>query len=115
MSHFSKLPEFEKEFSKLSKKYPSLPDDLKKLERLIALNPVGMGTNFVTIHHSEEAKIVKARLACKSLKERSVRIIYAYHEYITTFVHIEIYFKGDKENEDSLRIKHYLSSLSMPQ
>ena len=56
MSNFDALPEFEKEFSKLSKKYPSLPDDLKKLERLIALNPVGMGTNFVTIHHSDEAK-----------------------------------------------------------
>lgn len=114
MSNFDALPEFEKEFSKLSKKYPSLPDDLKKLERLIALNPVGMGTNFVTIHHSEEAKIVKARLACKSLKERSVRIIYAYHEDITTFVHIEIYFKGDKANEDTERIKDYLDSIKKP-
>jgi|SRR3989344_6142853 len=112
MSRFNRLPEFEKEFSKLSKKYPSLPVDLKKLERLIALKPVGFGTNFVTIHHGSTVKIVKTRLACKSLRNRSIRIIYAYHEHITTFVHIEIYFKGNKENEDRGRIEEYLKGLS---
>jgi len=111
MSHFKRLPEFEKEFLKLSKKYPSLADDLKKLERLITLNPVGLGTNFVTIHHSDEVKIVKTRLACKSLRNRSIRIIYAYHQNILTFVHIEIYFKGDKENEDRARIADYLKNV----
>lgn len=111
MNRFNQLPEFEKEFSKLFRKYPSLPEDLKKLESIIAINPVGVGINFVTIHHSPEAKIIKARLACKSLKNRSVRVIYAYHENSTTFVHIEIYYKGDKENEDRERIKRYLKTL----
>jgi|SRR3989344_5577646 len=111
MSHFNQLPEFEKEFLKLSRKYPSLPSDLKKLETLISLHPVGLGTNFVTIHHSLEVKIVKTRLACKSLRDRSMRIIYAYHESTTTFVHIEIYFKGNKENEDRERIKAYLKNI----
>ena len=109
MSHFDRLPEFEKEFVKLSKKYRSLPEDLEKLERLISLNPVGLGTNFVTIHHSTEVKIVKTRLACKSLRNRSMRIIYAYHQNTTTFVHIEIYFEGDKVNETFERIKNYIS------
>lgn len=111
MNHFDRLPEFEKEFSKLSKKYPSLPEDIKKLERLIALKPVGFGTNFVTIHHSPIVKIVKTRLACKSLRNRSIRIIYAYHQDTTTFMHIEIYFKGNKENEDRGRIENYLKNL----
>jgi len=108
MNQFKQLPEFEKELSKLSKKYQSLPEDLKKLERLISQNPTGMGTNFVIIHHSDEVKIVKTRLACKSLKDRSVRVIYAYHHNVFTFVFIEIYFKGVKENEDYKRIKDYL-------
>ncbi len=110
MSHFNKLPEFEKEFLKLSKKYPSLLEDLKKLEKLIEINPVGLGINFITIHHSQELRVVKTRLACKSLRGRSIRIIYAYHQNTTTFVHIEIYFKGDKENEDRERIEWYIKS-----
>lgn len=111
MSHFNQLPEFTKELSGLSKKYRSLSEDLKKLERLIALNPVGVGTNFVTIHHSPKARIVKTRLACKSLKKRSMRVIYAYHEDIVTFVYIEIYFKGDKENENKERVARYIKSI----
>lgn len=109
MNHFNQLPEFQKEFSKLFKKYPSLPEDLNKLERLIALNPVGMGANFVVVHQAPEVKIVKTRLACRSLHNRSIRIIYAYHHNTLTFMYIEIYFKGDKENEDCERIKEYLT------
>src|SRR3989344_4041080 len=100
MSRFSQTPEFEKEFLRLSSKYPSLPEDLKKLEKLISLSPVGIGTNFVTIHHLPKVKIVKTRLACKSLRDRSMRIIYAYHDVAVAFVYIEIYFKGDKESEE---------------
>jgi len=111
MSRFKQLQEFQKEFSKLVRKYPSLPEDLKKLERLITLHPVGFGTNFATMHQTPEVKIIKARLACKSLRNRSVRVIYAYHEETITFVHIEIYFKGNKENEDRGRVERYLEGL----
>jgi hypothetical protein len=111
MNHFNKLPEFEREFKKLSQKYSSLTEDLKKLEKLVAINPLGMGTNFVVIHHSDTVKIVKTRLACKSLRDRSIRIIYAYHHDNLTFMYIEMYFKGDKENEDRERIKRYLKSV----
>lgn len=108
MSHFDQLPEFEKELSKLSKKYRSLPDDLKKLERFLALDPVGLGANFVTIHHSPKVKIVKTRLACKSLRDRSMRVIYAYHDDMVTFVYIELYFKGTKDKEDMKRVTDYI-------
>lgn len=111
MSHFDKLPEFEKEFSKLSKKYPSLTEDLEKFEKLVTMNAVGFGVNFITIHHSKKIKLVKARLACKSLRDRSIRIIYAYHDDTVTFVYIELYFKGDKENEDRSRIEEYLRGI----
>ena len=110
MSHFSKLPEFENEFLKLSKKYSSLTEDLEKLERLLSISPTGMGNNFVVTHHGGSIKIVKTRLACKSLRDRSMRVIYAYHDDVVTFVYIEIYFKGDKENEDRGRIAEYLKN-----
>ena len=108
MSHFEHLPVFEKELAKLLRKYPSLTEDLEKLERLIEMYPVGYGSNFVTLHHSENIKIVKTRLACKSLKDRSMRLIYAYHDDKVTFVYLELYFKGNKVNEDRERIKEYL-------
>jgi len=111
MSRFNQLPEFEKEFSKLSKKYPSLVDDLKKFEKLVEINPTGVGKNFVILHHSEKVKIVKTRLACKRLRKRSMRVIYAHHDDTVTFVYVEFYFKGDKENEDRERIKNYLKNV----
>jgi hypothetical protein len=111
MSHFEQLPEFEKEFSKLSKKYRSLSEDLKKLERLLSLDPVGLGVNFVTLHQAPNVRIVKTRLACKTLRDRSMRVIYAYHDNTVTFVYIEIYFKGDKANEDRERVARYLKGV----
>lgn len=110
MSHFKQLPEFDKEFKKLSKKYPSLVGDLKSFEKIIETYPVGVGTNFVILHHAPNVKIVKARLACKSLRGRSVRVVYAYHDDTITFVYIEVYFKGEKENEDRARIEEYLKN-----
>lgn len=113
MSRFDQLPEFEKELKKLSKKYPSLKQDLNTLEDVLRALPTGNGKNFTVIHHSEKVKLVKTRLACKSLKDRSMRIIYAYHDETVTFVYIELYFKGNKENEDRERILKYLKNFGI--
>jgi hypothetical protein len=111
MSHFKQLPEFEKELKRLSKKYPTLHQDIKDLESVLCVLPTGSGKNFTIIHHSEKVKLVKTRLACKSLKNRAMRVIYAYHCEIVTFVYIELYFKGNKANEDRERISEYLKSV----
>ena len=111
MIHFNYLPEFEKELKKLLKKFRSLNEDIKIFEDFISQNPTGFGKNFTIIHSSEKSKIVKARLMCDSLRNRNIRIIYAYHDGNFEFVYIEIYFKGDKENEDRERIEEYLKNL----
>ncbi len=111
MTHFNQLPEFEKDFKRLAKKYQSLFEDLNKLERSISLNPTGLGNNFVIIHHDLNFKIIKTRMACRTLQDRSIRVIYAYHNDIAVFVHIEIYYKGDKESEDRERIAEYIRSI----
>jgi hypothetical protein len=62
----------------------------------------------------ENPKIFKVRrFSCRSLKGRGVqsgiRITYAYFEEGDKVEFIEMYFKGDKENEDRERIKrHYV-------
>jgi len=111
MSHFSQLPEFEREFKKLSKKYRSLNQDLKNLEIVLQNYPTGIGKNFTITYFETSLKIVKVRLVCRSLRDRSMRIIYAYHDDTFKFMYIEIYFKGDKENEDKQRVKDYLSKI----
>lgn len=108
MSRFDQLPEFEKELSKLSKKYRSLLQDIADLQEILLVLPTGSGKNFTILHNSEKVKIVKTRLACKSLRDRSMRIIYAYHGDTVTFVYIELYFKGDKEIEDMKRVADYI-------
>ena len=108
MSHFKELPEFTDEFKRLLKKYRSLEIDRTKLERLLTQHPTGAGKNFTIVHVEVDVKIVKTRMACQSLRDRSIRVVYAYHEDVVEFMYIEVYAKGDKENEDRERIKQYL-------
>ncbi len=111
MSHFNHLPEFDREFKRLAKKYRTLTNDYADFERMIAQNPTGLGKNFRILHDSLSVKIIKTYLFCDSLKGRSLRLIYAFHNDRLDFMYIEIYFKGDKENEDRERIKSYLKSI----
>jgi len=108
MSHFSRLLVFEKEFKRLSKKYRTLEDDLEKFEKVLVNFPTGSGKNFAVVHSGKEVKIVKARLACRALRNRSLRIIFAHIKQEQKIEFIEVYYKGNKENEDRDRINEYL-------
>ena len=110
MNHFDDLAEFEKEFKRLFKKYRTLDDDLEKFKKILIAAPIGIGKNFVIIYSSQTVKIIKARMACRVLRDRSLRIVYSYFEQDQRIEFIEIYFKGEKENEDRGRIKEYLSN-----
>lgn len=108
MNNFNELEEFEKEFKRLFKKYKTLNDDFEKFKQVIIATPTGIGKNFVIIHSLQNVKIVKARMACRTLRDRSLRVVYSYYEREQKVEFIEIYFKGEKENEDRERIKEYL-------
>jgi len=73
---------------------------------------LGSSKHFNVITKNEQCIIVKARLFCRYLKGSSLRIIYAFHYQSYKIDFIEIYFKGDKENEDKERIKEYLENFS---
>ena len=108
MSHFNATLEFEKDFKRLFKKYRTLDDDLEKLKEVLLGSPTGIGKNFVILYSSTSVKIVKARMACKALNNRSLRIVYPYLEQDKQFEFLELYAKGDKENENQQRIKQCL-------
>ena len=105
---FISLPEFEKEFRRLSKKYSTLNKDLETLKEVLFRFPTGYGKSFAVICTTQTVKIVKTRMACRALRGSSLRVIYAFLEQEQKLEFIEIYFKGEKENEDRRRINKYL-------
>ena len=113
----TRLAEFENDLKKLSKRYHSLEEDLetfikKQLKLYHKLHIDNGGIFPISNLGVEYPKVYKARkFACKSLKGKGVmsgiRLIYAYFEDKDTVEFIEIYYKGDKENEDKVRIYKY--------
>ena len=108
MNIFSALPEFEKELKKLAKKYPTLPSDIDDIKPVLIDCPTGIGKNFTIIKIEGDITIVKVRVHCESLRSRVIRLIYAYHKDKIEFMYIEVYYKGEKENEDKERVKEYI-------
>jgi mRNA-degrading endonuclease RelE of RelBE toxin-antitoxin system len=106
--------EFEKDLKKLPKRFPTLESDLetfinKELALYHKLRIDNHGVFPIPGLGFEFPKVYKAKkFACRALKGKGVqsgiRVIYAYFEPDDRIVLIEIYFKGDKENEDRKRI-----------
>jgi len=113
-SEVRRLPEFEKDFKKLLKKFHTLEEDLKTFidKQLQLLHKLGIdnrGCVRISGLGIAYPEIYKARkFACRSLKGKGaasgIRIIYAYYTKEDIIEFVEIYYKGDKENEDRTRI-----------
>lgn len=108
MMNYENLTTFEKEFKRLLKKYRSLNQDLKILKDVLELCPCGQSNNSRIVNDSGNIKIIKTRLFCRDLKGSSLRLVYAYNKAENKICFIEIYYKGDKENEDRQRYQNYL-------
>jgi len=114
------LREFEKDLKKLIKRFRTLKDDLdifteKQLRLFHKLGVDNKGIVQISDLGIAYPKVYKARkFACRSLKGRGsasgIRVIYAYFEDEDCVEFIEIYYKGDKKNEDSERILRYYSN-----
>ena len=108
------LPEFEKDKKKLIKRYRTLDDDLKTFidVQLKLFHKLGIDNNSceqienIGIANPNVYKVKK--FACKALKGKGVqseiRIIYSYFYKEDKIEFIEMYYKGDKENENRERI-----------
>ena len=108
MMNFDELPEFTKECKRFARKYKSLSGDLQEFKNVVSVVPLGNSKHFNIVTQTESVKIVKARLFCRYLKGSSLRVIYSYIEKEKKVEFIEMYFKGDKRNEDRERIRRYL-------
>jgi hypothetical protein len=113
----SRLPEFESEIGKLAKRFRTIEADLeifieKQLNLYHKLKVDNRGIFQITDLSIDNPKLYKAKkFACRSLKGKGVqsgiRVIYAYFEEDDKIELVEIYYKGDRENEDRQRILKY--------
>jgi len=108
-----KLPEFEKDMKKL-RRFRTLNEDLDNFIKFALVPFHKQGSDYGGIVAISGLGIEKPRIykvlkfACRALKgtgnQTRIRIIYAYFEEEDRIEFVEIYFKGDKENEDRKRI-----------
>jgi len=110
--NYKNISEFDKDFKRLSKKFRSLENDLDEFKKVLDKFPFGLGKHFNIITKNGPVFIIKARFFCRNLKNKDLRIIYVYLENKQQIDFVEIYFKGDKENEDRERIREYLKLFS---
>ena len=118
---YNETAEFARDFKKLLKKFQSLAEDLEvvkqydiELFHCQKIDRHGI-LKIENAENNENLQFFKIKkFACKSLKGRGsksgIRVIYAFHCQSCKIDFIEIYFKGEKENEDRDRIKEYLKN-----
>lgn len=112
---------FQKDLKRLLKKFRTLEEDLETAKRnaieLYHLKRIDNRSVFpIPDFCTAEIQICKIKkFACKALKGRGVmsgiRVIYAFHVATFKVEFLEIYFKGEKKNEDFDRIKEYLKNI----
>lgn len=114
-------PEFEKDFKALLKSFKTLEEDFKvfKTYALKTFYEANTPTTaFVPIKgccgESYVSNKVK-KFSCRSLKNRGsnsgIRIIFIWEKDKSQITFIEIYYKGDKANEDQSRLKEYIKKI----
>ena len=119
LSEIARLPEFERDLKRLGKRFRTLEEDLATLVRvqIIPFHKLGIdnkGVFQLTGLPFPSPKIFKVKkFACRLLKGRGansgLRLVYAHFEEADKIELVELYFKGEKENENRDRIlRNYL-------
>ena len=121
MINYKTLPEFDKDFKSLLKRFRTLENDFATFKKFTIETFYDQNvptTAFVPIegfcggdYFSNKVR----KFACRSLPGRGnqsgIRIIFVWQEKTRTVTFVEIYFKGDKPEEDRNRLKTFLEKL----
>lgn len=118
---FETTPEFDADFKKLCKKYKTLIDDLEVVKKaaisLYHLNSIDNNSVFpIPGFCNDEILSCKIKkFASKSFKNKGaksgLRLIYIFIKKDLKVVLIEIYYKGNKANENKDRLGYYYRKL----
>ncbi len=118
--NYCETPEFQKEFSRLAKKYRTLSEDFELAKKatieLYHLRKLDNHSVFpIPEFCAGPVQILKLKkFACQSLSGKGVhsgiRVIYSFDPMNYQVEFLEIYYKGTKENENRDRISAYLKT-----
>ena len=107
---FQTLADYDKDFTRLLKKYRTLENDIDAVKKVLSIKPDARPPfSFRIDGLGISSCIIKIRkIASDSFKGKGVhsgfRLIYAYFEQERRIVFVELYHKSEKENEDRARI-----------
>ena len=123
MINYKTLPEFDKDFKALLKRYRTLESDFETFKKYTIetfYEQKTPTTAFVPVEGfcSEDYVSNKVRkFACKSLpgsgNQSGIRIIFVWQETLRLATFVEIYFKGDKPEEDRERLGDFVKTLGV--
>lgn len=121
--NFDQTPQFKKDLKYLSKRWKSLPNDIKVAERDITPLYVeqegvdikklreGVFNNkrAALLHATNDYEVVKMRLDVAYIKNSDkARIVFVVVKTKSSVIFIELYAKNDKDREDTSRYKGYI-------
>ncbi len=121
MLKYQETKEFQKDFKKLLKKFPTLKEDFQsnKQFRIELFHSQNIDSHSIfkieRVNNLKEYTFFKVKkFQCKSLKGKGansgIRLIYAYLPTTQTIIFIEIYFKADQKKENPERIKSFINN-----
>ena len=105
------VPEFQRDLKRLLKRFRTLEEDLEVFiaAQLVLYHKQGVDSGGIFPLQRAPGFFKAKRFACRALKGRGgssgMRVIYHYDSETDHLNLVEIYFKGDKANEDRERIK----------
>ena len=125
--NYERLSIFVRELKALTKRYPSLPNDIKIAEQVIGTlystqnnyDTATIRKNFfnskraAVITKSDSFEAVKMRLDCASLgNKNSMRVVFVFVKNNEEVTFIELFSKSDKDREDSERLQQFIQAQS---
>lgn len=121
--NYSSIPEFEKDFKKLAKRYRTLGDDFENMKKNLLevhyIKGIPLPPNAIVdiagmCRETYKSKKVR-KFACKSLKNlgnrSGIRVIFVLEPDDLKITFIEIYHKNDKPIENKERLKDFINEL----
>jgi hypothetical protein len=115
ISRVTRTPEFERDLKRLLRRFRSLEDDLTTfIDYQLELfhgqkQTVGKIERVAGLGFEDPPVFVAKRVACQSLRgsgsNSGIRVVYAWFAAEGRVELIELYYKGDKQVEDKVRIK----------
>lgn len=119
--NYNTIPEFDKDFKRIKKKYSTLDDDFNLMKKFTLETYYLQGVPSTAIIPIEGCcgedytsnKIKK--FSCKVLKGKGsssgIRVIFVHEPEGNKITFIEIYLKAEQDNETRARLKDFLANL----